>query len=92
MEKGTINVTVKNEDHSIILCYEDNGKGMTQTQQKKIFDPFFTTKRGTGGTGLGMHLVFNLVSKKLAGEISCKSTVGKGTFFTITVPKGNVKN
>jgi signal transduction histidine kinase len=92
MEKGTINVTVKNEDHSIILCYEDNGKGMTQTQQKKIFDPFFTTKRSTGGTGLGMHLVFNLVSKKLAGEISCKSTVGKGTFFTITVPKGNVKN
>ena len=86
MEKGTITVTVKNEDRSIILCYEDNGKGMTQAQQKKIFDPFFTTKRGSGGTGLGMHLVFNLVSKKLNGEINCTSTVDKGTFFTITMP------
>jgi signal transduction histidine kinase len=86
MEKGTITITVKIQDRSIILCYEDNGKGMTQAQQKKIFDPFFTTKRGSGGTGLGMHLVFNLVSKKLNGEINCTSTVDKGTFFTITMP------
>lgn len=92
MEKGTIDITVKDEDSSIILCYEDDGKGMTQAQQKKLFDPFFTTKRGAGGTGLGMHLVFNLVNKTLNGEISCTSTVDKGTFFTITIPKGDVKN
>ncbi|NDY72578.1 hybrid sensor histidine kinase/response regulator [Desulfobacter hydrogenophilus] len=91
IEKGQITITVKNDDHLIILRYEDNGKGMTQEQQKKIFDPFFTTKRGSGGTGLGMHLVFNLVSKKLNGEILCTSTVDKGTFFTITVPMGDVK-
>ena len=90
IEAGQITITVKKENHSIILRYEDNGKGMTEAQQKKIFDPFFTTKRGCGGTGLGMHLVFNLVSKKLNGEISCTSTVDKGTFFTITVPMGDV--
>jgi signal transduction histidine kinase len=92
IEAGQITITVKKENHSIILRYEDNGKGMTEAQQKKIFDPFFTTKRGCGGTGLGMHLVFNLVSKKLNGEISCTSTVDKGTFFTITVPMGDVEN
>ena len=86
MEEGAISITVKTEESSIILCYEDNGKGMTPTHQKKIFDPFFTTKRGSGGTGLGMHLVFNLVSKTLDGDISCTSTVDKGTFFTITIP------
>ncbi|WP_020586036.1 hybrid sensor histidine kinase/response regulator [Desulfobacter curvatus] len=86
IEAGQITITVKKENHSIIFRYEDNGKGMTKEQQKKIFDPFFTTKRGSGGTGLGMHLVFNLVSQKLDGEISCTSTVGKGTCFTIIVP------
>ena len=86
MEEGTISIAVKNQARLIMLCYEDNGKGMTPVQQKKIFDPFYTTKRGAGGTGLGMHLVFNLVSKKLEGEISCTSTVDKGTFFTITIP------
>jgi len=92
IEKGQITITVRNDDHSIILHYEDNGKGMTPEHQKKIFDPFFTTKRGSGGSGLGMHLVFNLVNKKLNGEIQCTSTVGEGTFFTITVPMGDVKN
>lgn len=91
IEKGRITITVKNDNHSIILRYEDNGKGMTQEHQKKIFDPFFTTKRGSGGTGLGMHLVFNLVSKKLNGEIHCTSTVDEGTFFKITVPMGDVE-
>lgn len=86
IQAGQITITVKEEDHSIILWYEDNGKGMTKELQKRIFDPFFTTKRGSGGTGLGMHLVFNLVNKKLNGEISCTSTVGEGTAFTITVP------
>lgn len=90
IEAGRIAITVKKENHSIILLYEDNGKGMTKEQQKRIFDPFFTTKRGSGGTGLGMHLVFNLVSKKLNGEISCTSTVNEGTFFTINIPIGDV--
>ncbi|WP_320044470.1 response regulator [uncultured Desulfobacter sp.] len=91
IEAGQITITVKKENHSIILCYEDNGKGMTKEHQKRIFDPFFTTKRGAGGTGLGMHLVFNLVSKKLNGQISCTSAVNKGTFFTITVPMRNIE-
>ncbi|MCG8553542.1 MAG: HAMP domain-containing histidine kinase, partial [Desulfobacterales bacterium] len=86
IEAGRISITVEQEKHSMILRYEDNGKGMTKEQQKRIFDPFYTTKRGAGGSGLGMHLVFNLVNKKLNGAISCTSKVGEGTAFTITVP------
>lgn len=86
-EEGLISITARQESEFIVFGYDDNGKGMTEEQQKKIFDPFFTTKRGAGGTGLGMHLVYNLVSEKLGGEISCVSEIDKGTSFTITVPR-----
>ncbi len=51
--------------------------------KKKIFDPFFTTKRGHGGSGLGLHFVYNLVSQKLQGTIECKTQMGIGTKFII---------
>ena len=70
----------------IILSYTDDGQGMTPETKEKIFDPFFTTKRGQGGSGLGLHLVYNLVSQKLQGTITCESQVGVGTKFTITFP------
>lgn len=54
--------------------------------QKKVFEPFFTTKRGSGGTGLGLHIVYNLVVFKLKGTILCHSTPGEGTEFIITAP------
>jgi len=86
MEKGQIKIEVTVEGRSIQLDYSDNGKGMNDESQQRIFDPFFTTKRGMGGTGLGMHLVYNLVSEKLKGEIECESTPGKGTWIMISVP------
>jgi len=49
----------------------------------KIFEPFFTTKRGEGGSGLGMHIVYNLVTQKLGGSINCESKVGTGAKFTL---------
>lgn len=52
----------------------------------KIFDPFFTTKRGQGGSGLGLHIIYNLVTQKLGGAIRCESEVGTGTRFVIELP------
>ncbi|NEO44378.1 MAG: hypothetical protein F6K55_09675 [Moorea sp. SIO4A3] len=54
----------------------------------KIFEPFFTTARPQGRTGLGLHIVYNLVTQKLLGQIEVKSEVGKGTEFMITLPIG----
>jgi len=53
---------------------------------KQVFDPFFTTKRNQGGVGLGMHIVYNLVTQTLGGTIECTSSPGKGVLFLITTP------
>ncbi|MDN4501957.1 ATP-binding protein [Alteromonadaceae bacterium BrNp21-10] len=68
------------------LVYKDNGKGLPEHLRKRIFDPFVTTKRGRGGSGLGMHLVFNLVTQALGGNIEIESVEGKGTSFEIVFP------
>ncbi len=86
MDQGRITIGVVRENSSITIHYKDNGKGMTEEQRTKIFDPFYTTKRGSGGTGLGMNLVFNLVSEKFGGEIECESAPNKGVHITISIP------
>jgi signal transduction histidine kinase len=58
---------------------------------KQVFDPFFTTKRNEGGSGLGMNIVYNLVTQKLKGHITCNSSHGKGTEFIIETPIGYAK-
>ena len=74
------------KEAEVILSYTDDGRGIPPETKEKIFDPFFTTKRGQGGSGLGLHLVYNLVSQKLQGTIACESQVGIGTRFTIKFP------
>lgn len=81
----TISAYVLGND-KIVLDYKDDGKGMSKEVLDKIFDPFFTTKRGNGGTGLGMHLVYNIVYQKLGGTIVCYSEPGKGANFVIDFP------
>jgi len=73
-------------DASIQITYRDNGKGMNEHTAKHIFDPFFTTNMGQGGSGLGMSIVFNLITQKLKGTIEFNSKEGVGTDFTITLP------
>ena len=53
---------------------------------KKIYDPFFTTKRGQGGSGLGLNVVYNIITQGLSGKVHCTSTLGAGVHFTFDLP------
>lgn len=86
-EKGQIEIAVQKKQDNIEIIYTDNGKGISQESVRKIFEPFYTTKRGQGGSGLGMHIVFNLVNQTLHGRITCESEVGHGTTFKILIPE-----
>ena len=87
VENGRIKIDITRENSKILFVYQDNGKGMTKEQMQKIFDPFYTTKRGQGGTGLGMSIVFNLITQTLKGSIECESSAGKGVCFTMAFPE-----
>lgn len=84
--QGRINIVCRRIDGHAEIEYRDNGLGMEPATVEKIFHPFFTTKRGRGGTGLGMHIVYNLVTQKLGGSIECASSPGQGVFFQIRIP------
>lgn len=86
IDSGLITINVKKIDDYIELTYRDTGKGIDRGAIKKIFDPFFTTKRGSGGSGLGLNIVYNLVHRKLGGTIECNSKIDKFTEFIITFP------
>ncbi|BBN81884.1 hypothetical protein PA25_18690 [Pseudoalteromonas sp. A25] len=83
---GIVEVELQNDDQYWYINYQDNGVGMSQEMLKSIFDPFVTSKRSQGGCGLGMHIVYNLVTQLLKGEIRCFSEQGKGIKVTIKVP------
>ncbi len=80
-EKGQITITVHHNKDGIEIVYKDNGKGMDKNSLKKIFDPFYTTKRSSGGSGLGTHIIYNLVTQKLHGQITAQSHEGKDMVF-----------
>jgi len=86
-EEGNIRLSVSESANSIELEYSDNGCGMDSKTLAKIFDPFFTTKRGSGGSGLGMNILYNLIIQTLEGTVSCTSQPGKGAKFLIDIPK-----
>ncbi|MEZ8103032.1 sensor histidine kinase [Vibrio bivalvicida] len=73
----------QNED--VVFIYQDNGCGVEKELHKKIFEPFYTTRRGSGGTGIGLNMVFNLVNQKLKGNLEFSSA--NGVKFVITLPK-----
>jgi ligand-binding sensor domain-containing protein/signal transduction histidine kinase len=80
---GGIRIDVTLQDRVVQIDYRDNGRGMEDTVRARIFEPFFTTRRGQGGSGLGMHIVYSLVSQVLHGTIDCESALGEGTRFVI---------
>lgn len=85
--KGTILIKIWTEDESIFIDFADSGKGISNEYLDKIFDPFFTTRRGQGGSGIGLNLVYTIVTEQLGGDIWCESEVGVGTTFHIYAPK-----
>lgn len=72
-------------DGQLQLIYRDDGAGMTKPVLKRIFEPFFTTAQ-QDGSGLGLSIVYNLVTQQLKGSISCDSEPGKGATFTLILP------
>lgn len=86
-ERGTLRFHFIQKDERVIIQYSDNGRGIPKENLGQIFEPFFTTTRYHGGSGLGLHIVYNLVTQKLKGTIHCESEVGVGTTFIINLPQ-----
>ncbi len=84
--RGTIRIQVHRDGDHVVLRYSDDGAGIAEEHLKRIYDPFFTTKRGAGGSGLGLHIVYNLVHQLLGGTIDARSAPGRGTEFTVRFP------
>jgi signal transduction histidine kinase len=85
-DSGLITFAVSRDQSMINFCYSDNGKGINSENLEKIFNPFFTTMRGKGGTGLGLHIVYNIATQTLQGTINCQSKPNQGTTFIISFP------
>ncbi|MBP59098.1 MAG: HAMP domain-containing histidine kinase, partial [Idiomarina sp.] len=86
-DHGQIDITFgMQNDTELEMVYADNGKGVPSDISRKIFDPFVTTKRGSGGSGLGLHLVYNLVTQVLGGNIHFFSEEKNGVEFIVRFP------
>ena len=83
---GRIQISVSAEQGGIRLIYTDNGVGIAENQIGQVFDPFFTTRRSQGSSGLGLHLVYSLVSQRLHGRVHCESRPGHGVRFVFYLP------
>jgi len=82
-DEGLIVIKVFTEEEKVHMIYQDDGKGIPQDILPKVFEPFFTTNRAAGGTGLGLHIIYNLVVSKLKGIIKANSIEGEGSQFEI---------
>lgn len=87
-EHGRIEIRIaRNDKNRLCVDYRDDGTGIQPEVLARIFDPFFTTDIQQG-MGLGMHLVYNLVTHRMGGTIRCESAPGEGVHFHIEVPPG----
>jgi two-component system NtrC family sensor kinase len=85
-QPGTIRVQASCADGVMHVAYADDGAGMDADTLGKLFDPFFTTRRGTGGSGLGAHILYNLVTGPLGGTIRVESAPGEGLKYFLKFP------
>jgi len=83
---GEITIEIKRLAQSIELKYGDNGCKLNEETKTQLFEPFYTTKRGQGGSGLGAHIVYNLVTQKLKGNIELITDQTQGKTFKISIP------
>ncbi|ALO35511.1 hypothetical protein CMT41_12900 [Colwellia sp. MT41] len=84
--KRNITIEITATEPFLLLTYTDSGCGINEQVKQKIFEPFFTTRRAKGSSGLGMHIVFNLVTQSLKGTIDCVSHLSQGTQFILKFP------
>lgn len=83
---GVLTIKASEQDGAVNISFCDNGVGIPEENLAKLFEPYFSTKIGKGGTGLGMAIVKNLVTKNLGGTITVQSSLGKGSSFNISLP------
>jgi PAS domain S-box-containing protein len=86
LAQGHISIQARQEGDEVVLEYADNGCGIAAGNLQHIFEPFYTTKLGRGGSGLGLYIVYNLVSNVLGGSITAHSTPGTGARFVLHLP------
>jgi signal transduction histidine kinase len=85
-ETGHIEIGATVNGPNLEFTFSDDGAGIPESIADRIFEPFVTTRRGSGGTGLGLHIVFNIVNKVLGGAIRFTTGPRQGTSYTITIP------
>jgi signal transduction histidine kinase len=84
--KGAIKLEISEKDGNLIIDYSDDGRGLDEGTLARHFDAFFTTRRGKGGSGLGTHIMYNLVTQTLGGSIEALSQPNKGLQYKISIP------
>ena len=85
---GAVDIKVRESGpDNVEMVFSDDGCGMSADVRRKAFDPFFTTRRDQGGTGLGLHIVYNIVTSRLGGHLDLDSRSGEGTRIRIILPR-----
>jgi two-component system, NtrC family, sensor kinase len=84
--EGHIEIDVTHDGSTVALHYRDDGAGIPAAHLDRVFDPFFTTRRGSGGSGLGLNVVYNVVQQRLGGTVKVRSEPGRGCEFIVQFP------
>ena len=85
VEGGNVSIQVNIEKNLLTIVYTDNGSGISAEDLPRIFEPFFTTNRDNGGSGLGLNIIYNLVTNTFNGKIQCTSEPNQGCKFVISL-------
>ena len=87
-ERGSVRIAAQaSGNDNVELLFTDDGCGMSAEVRRQVFDPFFTTRRDQGSTGLGLHIVHNIVTNRLGGRINLETRPGAGTKIRIIMPR-----
>jgi len=87
VDTPSIVIDVREGEQEWELVYSDNGVGVPYEHQARIFEPFFTTRRGRGGTGLGLNIVYTVVTQRMGGQLTFWSQPGKGVRLHLHLPR-----
>jgi signal transduction histidine kinase len=86
--QGSLRIAARSSGkHHVEVLFSDDGCGMSPEVRRQVFDPFFATRRDQGSTGLGLHIVHNIVTNRLGGRINLETSPGAGTKIQIIVPR-----